>query len=194
MPASLPDLLAGLGPDVSDHVLRAIGAVPRHHFVAEIFCDEVYKNTALPIGHGVNASRPSVIAKMLTLLGQPAKVLEIGTGCGWQTALLSTFAETYSIEINAALYERAARDLRPYRVHLKHDDGMMGWAEHAPFDGILLSAAAPECPPVLFDQLSADGVMVFPLVAADRQELCRVTKRNGKSPEMLGAARFVRAA
>lgn len=166
--------------------------VPRHHFVAEIFRDDVYKDTALPIGHGVNCSRPSTVTKMLSLLGERRKVLEIGTGCGWQTALLSTYAETYSIEAMPALHERAGRDLASYRVRLRLGDGMLGWPEAAPFDGIVVCASVSECPPLLFDQLSDDGVMVFPLDRGDRQELCRVEKTSGRL-QMFGAGRFVRA-
>lgn len=168
--------------------------VPRHHFVAEIFCDEVYKDSALPIGHGVNCSRPSTVARMLTLLGERRKVLEVGTGCGWQTALLSTYAETYSVESIPALHERARRDLAAYPVRLRLGDGMLGWPEAKPFDGIIVCASVSQRPPMLFDQLSVDGVMVFPLDTGGRQELCRVEKANGRDElQMFGAGRFVRA-
>ena len=194
MPAALSDLLAGFGPDVAGHVLRAIERVPRHHFVAEIFRDEAYKDCAIPIGHGVSASRPSVIARMLSLLGARSKVLEIGTGSGWQTALLSTYAETFSIECVAGLHERARRDLASYPVNLRLGDGRLGWQECAPFDGIIVSAAVSECPPALFDQLAPDGVMVLPLGNGERQQLCRIEKSKNGTPRLFGPCGFTLAA
>lgn len=191
MPATLPDLLAGLGP-LPAHVLRAFEEVPRHRFVAEIFWDEAYKDAALPIGHGVNATKPSVVARVLSLLGERRKVLEIGTGCGWQTALLSTFAETYSIESHPMLYERARRDLAGYSVRLRLGNGLKGWPEHQPFDGIVVCAGVRAPPIALLEQLAPRGVMVVPLGNSERQSLCRVSKPG--FVEDFGSCGFVEAA
>lgn len=177
MPASLPDLLNLLGA-LPPHLILALRAVPRHHFLAEVFADEAYKNSALPIGHGLTASRPSTVIAMLLALGERRKVLEVGTGCGWQTALLSTFAHTYSIEAHPKLAERAARDLRPYPVTLRQGDGLQGWPEAAPFDGIVVCAALDEPPQALFEQLTEDGVMVAQVGA----EICTINKRGAFTP------------
>ncbi len=158
------------------HLARAISQVPRHHFLAEVFRSEAYKNVAVPIGCGVNASRPSVIISMLRLLGPRQRVLEIGTGCGWQTAMISTFAEVFSIEQQVELHERATRDLRDYKVALRCGNGLAGWPEAGPFDGIIICCAVPYVPSVLTEQLSEDGVMIMPLGDAREQTLCRVTK------------------
>jgi len=173
MTANLGDLLNALGPgSLPAHLLSAIETVPRHHFVAEVYSDEAYKDAALPIGHGLTASRPSTIVTMLKALGTPRRALEIGTGCGWQAALLSRYAETYSIEINPALHERAARDLRGYDVKLRLGDGLSGWPEAAPFDGIIVCAALEAVPAILLGQLSDDGR----LVAQIGGEICRADK------------------
>lgn len=161
---------------IPGHLAKAIQAVPRHHFLAEEHSKDAYKNVAVPIGHGVNATRPSVVIQMLELLGERSKVLEVGTGCGWQTALISTFAEVFSIEQNPSLHERAARDLRDYPVSLRCGNGFAGWPEAAPFDGVIVCCAMPEVPASLIAQLSDDGVMVLPLGDASKQTLCRVTK------------------
>jgi protein-L-isoaspartate(D-aspartate) O-methyltransferase len=178
MPAQLLDLLAGLGP-LPAHILRAIEEVPRHHFISEIFRDEAYKDSAPPIGHGAHASRPSTVVRMLSLLGKPRKVLEVGTGCGWKTALLSTFCEVHSIEINQGLHERAKRDLRGFNVNLYHGDGLKGIHDKAPFDGIIVCAAVKQVPPALLEQLS--GVMVLPIGDETHQELFRITKDSSES-------------
>lgn len=174
MPAVLADLLRTLGAGtLPPHIVQALHAVPRHYFIAEVFADEVYKDAALPIGQGLTASRPSTVVAMLKALGEPKKVLEIGTGCGWQTALLSTFAQTYSIEVNERLSARAARDLRDYPVALRCGDGLEGWPEAAPFDGIVVCAALSEVPKTLTGQLSDAGV----LVAQVGPDLCRIDRK-----------------
>jgi protein-L-isoaspartate(D-aspartate) O-methyltransferase len=188
LPAKLSDLLAGLGPDIPAHVLRAIQAVPRHHFIAEVYSDEVYKDAALPIGHGSTASRPSTVVAALTAIGKPQRVLEIGTGCGWQTALLSTFCYVYSIEAVLALAERASRDLHRYAVNLRCGNGLHGWPDAAPFGGIILCAAVDEPPAALLDQLTDDGV----LVAQVGNAMCRMNKA-GEITVMGGRARFATA-
>ena len=173
MPAQLPDLLAALGP-LPVHIEAAIRAVPRHHFLAEIYRDSAYKDAALPISDALTASKPSTVVAMLSALGHPRRVLEIGTGSGWQSALLAQFCdEVYSIEVHAGLAERAARDLRGYPVSLRHGNGLVGWPEAALFDGILVCAELPETvPAALLDQLADDGVMVAQMAG----EICRIDR------------------
>ncbi len=178
MPARLHDLLAGLG-ELQPHILRAIEEVPRHWFLSEIYRDEAYKDSAPPIGHGAHASTPSTVVRMLTLLGQPRKVLEVGTGCGWQTALLSTYCEVHSVEVCPELHERARRDLRGFDVKLYLGDGLKGLPDVAPFDGIIMCAAVREIPESLLSQLS--GVMVAPVGDQNKQEILRVTKAGAES-------------
>lgn len=170
--------------------------VPRFPFVAEIFAADADKDAAIPIGHGVHASRPSTIAAMLSLLGPRRRVLEIGTGCGWQTALLTRFADTvYSIEYNPRLHERAARDLKAlgYDVTTRCGDGFMGWPEHAPFDGIIAACAVPDIPQALMDQLVPGGVLVAPVGDASAQRLVRVTAAACPVYEDHGPAGFTSA-
>lgn len=151
--------------------------VPRHFFIAEYFRADAYKDCAIPIGHGVTASRPSTIAKMLGLLGRQERVLEIGTGCGWQTALLTKFStEVFSIEYVPELHERAARDLRDFSVRLKQGDGREGWPEHAPFTGIISAFCMESIPQTIIDQMTIGGVFVGPIGDAGRQEIVRAEK------------------
>lgn len=152
-------------------VLSAIGAVPRHLFVDAALANQAYEDAALPIGHGQTISKPSVVARMIELLcasGRPLhKVLEIGTGCGYQAAVLSQVArEVYSIERIRPLHERAKANLRPLRapnIRLHYGDGMLGLPLAAPFDGIILAAAGLKIPPALLDQLDVGARLVAPL-------------------------------
>src|ERR1700692_824014 len=145
-------------------VLDRIRNVPRHLFMDEALASRAYEDTALPIGFGQTISQPFVVAKMTEALlaaGAAPRVLEIGTGCGYQTAVLSPLVtEVYTIERIAPLLGRARRTLRELRirnVNFRHDDGNIGWAARAPFDGILLTAAPHSVPPALFDQLKPGG-------------------------------------
>ena len=142
-------------------VLDRIRSVPRHLFVDEALASRAYEDTALPIGHGQTISQPYIVARMTEALiegGAPRKVLEIGTGCGYQTAVLAPLVVTlYSVERIAALQQRARkvlRDLRIRNVHMRHGDGFEGWAAYAPFDGIIVAAAAHSVPPALLEQLA----------------------------------------
>ena len=144
-------------------VLDRIRSVPRHLFVDEALASRAYEDTALPIGHGQTISQPYIVARMTRGAargGQPRKVLEVGTGCGYQTAVLAPLVVTvYSIERIAALQQRARRvlrDLKIRNVHMRHGDGFEGWAAYAPFDGIIVAAAAYSVPPALLEQLG-DG-------------------------------------
>src|ERR1700690_2793881 len=179
--------------------LDRIRNVPRHLFMDEALATRAYEDTALPIGFGQTISQPYVVARMTEALlaaGPAPKVLEIGTGCGYQTAVLSPLVtEIYTIERIAGLVARARRSLRELRirnVHFRHDDGNVGWAARAPFDGILLTAAPHAVPPVLFEQLRIGGRLIAPVGPDGRQELTRYTKSEARvQRESLGAVSFV---
>jgi protein-L-isoaspartate(D-aspartate) O-methyltransferase len=183
----------------NEHVLDRIRNVPRHLFVDEALSSRAYEDTALPIGFGQTISQPYIVARMTEALlaaGPVAKVLEIGTGCGYQTAVLASLVqEIFSIERVAPLLARARQTLRELKIrnlHLRLDDGNVGWAARAPFDGILLTAAPPDVPALLLDQLRLGGRLIAPIGAESRQELMRYTKtEHGVSREPLGAVSFV---
>ncbi len=159
-----------LGKDVLDpRVMAAIGRVPRHEFVDDEWKDVAYLNQPLPIGCGQTISQPYIVAVMTDFLDVPAdgRVLEVGTGCGYQAAVLAEVCESvYSIEIVAPL-GRQARDrlarLGYDNVHVRVGDGFAGWPEHGPYDGIIVTAAAEEVPPPLLEQLKPGGRMIIPL-------------------------------
>jgi protein-L-isoaspartate(D-aspartate) O-methyltransferase len=180
-------------------VLDRIRNVPRHLFVDEALGSRAYEDTALPIGHGQTISQPYVVARMteaITIGGTPAKVLEIGTGCGYQTAVLSPLVgRIYSIERIEPLLERARERLRELgikNVRFKHGDGNVGWPTQAPFDGILVAAAPHAVPQTLLDQLGESGRLVVPVGPEGRQELLRFTRRGDQFlRERLGFVSFV---
>jgi protein-L-isoaspartate(D-aspartate) O-methyltransferase len=185
---------------ISDQrVLDRIRTVPRHLFMDEALSIRAYEDTALPIGFGQTISQPYVVARMTEALlaaGPTRKVLEIGTGCGYQTAVLSPLVEEmYSIERIAPLLARARRTLRELRVrnvNFRHDDGNVGWASRAPYDGILLTAAPHTVPPALFDQLSVGGRLIAPVGPEGRQELFLYTKGETRTErKSLGVVSFV---
>ncbi|NBD35440.1 MAG: protein-L-isoaspartate(D-aspartate) O-methyltransferase [Chloroflexi bacterium] len=188
---------------VSDpDVLRAMRTVPRHVFVPETYRDEAYADHPLPIGHGQTISQPYIVAWMTELLElQPGeKVLEIGTGSGYQAAVLAELegVEVYSIEIIPELVEDARADLRSLGygdddVHLKQGDGYYGWEEHAPFDAIVVTAAPDHLPQPLVRQLAEGGQIVIPIgPPGGYQTLWRFTKEGEDlKSENLGAVAFV---
>src|SRR5450432_553217 len=184
---------------VDPRVLDQIRNVPRHLFMDEALASRAYEDTALPIGFGQTISQPYVVARMtaeLLAAGETRKVLEIGTGCGYQTAVLSPLVtEIYSIERIAALLGRARRSLRELKirnVNFRHDDGNVGWLARAPFDGILLTAAPHTVPAALFEQLKPGGRLIAPVGAEGRQELYRYTKGETRiDRQSLGAVSFV---
>lgn len=155
-------------------VLAAIRAVPRHLFVPEDYRASAYADTALPIGLGQTISQPYIVAAMTEMLSAGAgdRVLEIGTGSGYQAAVLSRLAsEVYSIELEPKLARSASARLRTlgYRnVIVKEDDGYQGWAEKAPFDRIIVTAAPPSVPGALMDQLKRGGKLVAPVGTGDQ--------------------------
>jgi len=181
-------------------VLDQIRNVPRHLFVDEALATRAYEDTALPIGHGQTISQPYIVARMTEALLEsaptPGKVLEIGTGCGYQTTVLSPLVRfVYSIERIGALLDRARvrfRELGVRNVHLRHGDGFQGWPAHAPYDGILMAAAPLAIPDVLFEQLAPGGRLIAPVGPEGRQQLLRVTRRKDElQMEKLGLVSFV---
>ena len=153
-----------------ERVLAAMLELPRHAFVEEGIASRAYEDTPLPIGHGQTISSPFIVAQMTQLLLEKspmAKVLEIGTGCGYQTAVLARLVkEVYTLERIAPLMDKARRhlrDLRFYNVRYKHADGHAGYGEGAPYDGILSAASASHVPPALKEQLAVGGRMVLPV-------------------------------
>ena len=160
---------------VDERVLAAMTEIPRHAFVEEGISSRAYEDTPLPIGHGQTISSPTIVASMTQLLlekGPMNRVLEIGTGCGYQTAVLAKLVkEVYTLERVAALMDKARRhlrDLRFYNVRFKHVDGHAGYREGAPYDGILLTACASHVPAALKEQLAIGGRMVLPLGTDDQ--------------------------
>ena len=180
-------------------VLDRIRNVPRHLFVDEALASRAYEDTALPIGHGQTISQPYVVARMtesVTVGGTPKKVLEIGTGCGYQTAVLAPLVgRLYSIERIEALLARAKeriRELGLKNVKFKHGDGSEGWPSQKPFNAILLAAAPHAIPQKLLDQLADRGRLVAPVGPEGRQELLRITRRGDQFlQERLGYVSFV---
>jgi protein-L-isoaspartate(D-aspartate) O-methyltransferase len=150
-------------------VLAQMRSVPRHLFVPQALQDDAYRDSPLPIGEGQTISQPYIVALMTELLEvQPDdRVLEVGTGSGYQAAVLSGLADrVFSIEIKELLYRRATRTLRELgygNVRTRHGDGYYGWEEQAPFDGIMITAAVDHVPPPLLQQLVDGGKMVLPL-------------------------------
>ena len=179
-------------------VLDSMARVPRHEFVAEQFRSQAYDDHPIPIGEGQTISQPFIVARMLEVLNLAASdvVLEIGTGSGYQTALLSELTEhTYSVERNESLARAAERTLARLgytNIEISIRDGSAGLPEKAPFDAIVVSAAAPQIPTSLSEQLREGGRMVIPVGPSHSQELLLVLKRNGNSDvTRLEACRFV---
>lgn len=183
----------------NSEVLAVMAEIPRHIFVDEALESRAYEDTALPIGHNQTISQPYIVAKMTELLlenGTPQKVLEIGTGCGYQTAVLANLVkQVYSVERIEPLVKKA-RDLL-WRLNLKtigfkHSDGSWGWPEQAPFDAIIAAAAPAEVPPALLEQLAVGGVLVIPVGGEAGQQLHRITRtEKGFEDEVIERVMFV---
>jgi protein-L-isoaspartate(D-aspartate) O-methyltransferase len=186
--------------DVRDaRVLEAIRKVPRHLFVEEALRDRAYLDKALPIGEKQTISQPYMVAAMSEALELEARdrVLEIGTGSGYQTAVLAELAESvFSVEripTFVPLARSRLESLGYYNVLIKVGDGTIGWSEHAPYDAILVTAAAPQIPRPLLDQLKLGGRLVMPLGPEDAQMLVRLRRdEDGFHEEALGECRFVK--
>jgi len=185
-----------------ERVLAAMGAVQRDRFVDTALVNQAYQDTSLPIGFGQTISKPSVVARMIELLlGGAARrlgrVLEIGTGCGYQAAVLSTVAsEVYSIERLRNLHEKARENLRPFRlsnVHLLFGDGMAGYARGAPYAGIIAAAGGHAVPQAWCEQLATGGRIVAPMLMADRRQALVVIEKTatGLQQSVLEPVHFV---
>jgi len=181
-------------------VLEIMRDTPRHIFMDEALSSRAYEDTALPIGYNQTISQPYIVAKMTELLleakGHLGKVLEIGTGCGYQTAILAQLVDhVYSIERILPLQRKAKGhlwDLKLKNVSYLYNDGNLGWSDYAPFDAILASAAPFEIPQELLQQLAVGGVMVIPIGINGQQTLQRVTRNiNDYEVEILESVTFV---
>lgn len=167
-------------------VLAALAKIPRHEFVPPELRRAAYADRPLPIGHDQTISQPYIVAIMTGLLQLRAadRVLEIGTGCGYQTAVLAELAAAvYSVEIIPALARQAAEVLRRLnytQVHLRMGDGFQGWPEAAPFSGIILTCAPDQVPPPLFQQLAEGGRLICPVTTGEGQELVLYQKHGGR--------------
>ncbi len=185
---------------ISDEkVLAVMGAIPRHIFVDEALASRSYEDTALPIGHNQTISQPYIVAKMTELLledGPLSNVLEIGTGCGYQTAVLASLVDkVYSVERIGPLLKKAKNhlwDLKLKNISYQHSDGGWGWPEFAPYDGILVAAAPAEIPETLLQQMAIGGVMLIPVGYKYSQQLFKVTRdESGFHREILEPVSFV---
>jgi protein-L-isoaspartate(D-aspartate) O-methyltransferase len=199
-------LIAGLragsayAPPIRDErVLAAMAALPRHLFVDEALATRAYEDTALPIGRGQTISQPWVVARMTEALleaGQPRSVLEIGTGSGYQAAVLAALVpQVYTVERIDELQRLARRRFRKLgldNIKCRYDDGRVGWPEFAPFDAIIVTAAAAAMEPALQAQLAPGGVLVAPVGGSNAQQLLRLRATpEGLQQEVLGSVVFV---
>jgi protein-L-isoaspartate(D-aspartate) O-methyltransferase len=183
----------------NNKILDVMRTTPRHIFVDEALSSRAYEDTALPIGFNQTISQPYIVAKMTELLlefGRLTKVLEIGTGCGYQTAILAQLVgHVYSVERILPLQKKAKNhlwDLKLKNISYLHSDGGWGWPDFAPYDGILVAAAPTEIPEMLLEQMAVGGVMVIPIGKGGRQELQRVVRKdNGFEIEELEPVSFV---
>jgi protein-L-isoaspartate(D-aspartate) O-methyltransferase len=181
-----------------ERVVNAIAHVPRHEFVAEEYRNQAYEDRPLGIGEGQTISQPYIVAVSLAALAMQSSdvVLELGTGSGYQTALLAEIAfRVYSIERHSSLAESAAQTLARLEysnIEIKVTDGAQGWSEKSPFDAIVVAAAAPRIPEALFAQLREGGRMVIPVGPEEAQDLQLVRKQDGQPMlRSLSACRFV---
>ncbi|HET6433499.1 protein-L-isoaspartate(D-aspartate) O-methyltransferase [Dyella sp.] len=181
-------------------VIDVIRHLPRHHFIDQALHSRAYENTALPIGHGQTISQPWVVARMTEALlefGMPQKVLEIGTGSGYQAAVLSALVpKVYTVERIEELLRQARRRFRQLGIEnlrSRHDDGKLGWPDEGPFDAVILTAAGDAIPHAILDQMTPTGVLVAPVGSPSSQTLIRI-RGDGQGDfvqEELGAVSFV---
>lgn len=181
-----------------EHVLAAIAAVPRHVFVEEALASRAYEDTALPLGFSQTISQPYIVARMIEVLRagrELGKTLEIGAGCGYQAAVLAQLTdEVYAVERIEPLLAKAKLNMRAiqqFKVRLKHADGNLGLPEAAPFDTIIVAAAALRVPNALLQQLALGGRMLLPLGAGDQYLLLVERRAEGYVETRLDSVRFV---
>ena len=182
-----------------ERVLKAITQVPRHKFIDEALSSRAYENTALPIGQSQTISQPWIVARMTEALldgGNPQKVLEVGTGSGYQAAILSHLVpKVFTVERIEELLKLARRrfhKLRLNNIYVRYADGHLGWPAQAPFDGIMVTAAAQAVPEELLEQLAIDGLLVIPIENNGYQRLITVRRtEDGFEETDLGAVVFV---
>ncbi len=182
-----------------ERVLKAITQVPRHKFVDEALSSRAYENTALPIGQSQTISQPWIVARMTEAIldgGQPEKVLEVGTGSGYQAAILSHLVKkVFTVERIEELLKLARRrfhNLRLNNIYVRYADGHLGWPSQAPFDGIIVTAVAQSLPMELLEQLRIGGVLVIPVEKNGQQRLITVRRNeDGFEETDLGAVVFV---
>lgn len=181
-----------------ERVLMAIGTLPRHQFIDEALASRAYEDTALPIGLGQTISQPWVVARMTEALiehGLPKRVLEIGTGSGYQAAVLATLGmQVFTVERIDELLRDARRRFRQLGldVRSRHDDGRLGWAEHAPFDAIMVTAGGAALEAPLLEQLAQRGTLVAPVGGSSAQRLLRLRREaEGFQQDDLGSVVFV---
>ena len=180
-------------------VLKALAATPRELFLSDALRHKAYQNTALPIGQGQTISQPYIVAKMTELLleseNPPCSVLEIGTGSGYQTAILAQlFDKVYSVERIKTLQFQAKRRMNQLDLHnvaMKHGDGWLGWANKGPFDAIIVTAAASHIPQKLYEQLNDGGRLIIPVGEHNQQLHCIVRKGDQFDSKVIEAVRFV---
>lgn len=183
----------------SETVLEVIKSTPRHIFIDEALASRAYENTALPIGYNQTISQPYIVARMVEALiaGRTVRnVLEIGTGCGYQSVILAQLVERlYSIERIGALLKKARAHFQAlgiYNIHTRHGDGTTGWPEYAPYDGIIVSAAPVGVPDTLLQQLAISGRLIIPVGQAGEQQLLAITRTAaGYEEERLDWVSFV---
>ena len=194
---ALSDLLKREGVE-DTQVLSAIADVLRHVFIDDVLKHKAYENTALPIGQGQTISQPYIVARMTELLrlaGVRNKVLEIGTGSGYQTAILAkTFTKVYSVERIKTLQWQAKRRLQQldlYNVTMKHGDGWQGWQSQAPFDGIIVTAAASKVPQDLLAQLADGGVLLAPIGESVQKLVMVIREGDNYKEHVIAPVRFV---
>jgi protein-L-isoaspartate(D-aspartate) O-methyltransferase len=182
-----------------ERVLKAIANVPRHEFVDEALSSRAYEDTALPIGLSQTISQPWIVARMTEVVlngGSPGKILEIGTGSGYQSAILASLvAQVFTVERIEELLKLARRrfhHLRLNNIYTRHADGHLGWPSQAPFDGIVVTAAAVEVPVELMQQLRVGGILVIPTERNGSQRLLSIRRtENGFEEKDLGGVIFV---
>ncbi len=182
-----------------DRVLQALSAIPRHEFVDEALSSRAYEDTALPIGQSQTISQPWVVAQMTEVLldgGQPEKILEIGTGSGYQAAVLACLVpQVFTLERIEELMKTAKRrfhHLRLHNIYTRHGDGHEGWPSQAPFDGIIVTAGATAVPENLLEQLKVGGLLVIPVERNGVQRLLSIRRlEQGFEENDLGAVSFV---